>query len=47
MSSAELDRPAKRPAWSVLDTGKLAAVRGKTFPDYRDAIRRYLKEEAS
>jgi dTDP-4-dehydrorhamnose reductase len=45
MTSADLDRPAARPAWSVLDTGKLAAVRGKPFPHYRDAIARYLKEE--
>lgn len=45
MSSRELDRPAPRPAWSVLDNSKLAAVRGKTFPDYKDAIPRYLAAE--
>jgi len=45
MSSAELDRPAPRPAWSVLDNRKLAAVRGKPFPDYKDAIPRYLAAE--
>ncbi len=46
MTSQELGRPAARPAWSVLDTDKLAAVRGKRLPDYHDALRRYLKEES-
>jgi dTDP-4-dehydrorhamnose reductase len=45
MRSAELDRPAKRPAYSVLSTSRLAAVRGRTLPDYHDALRRYLEEE--
>ena len=45
MSSAELGRPAQRPANSVLDTTRLAAVRGRTLPDYHDALRRYLEEE--
>lgn len=45
MTSAELDRPARRPAYSVLDTHKLAAARGRPFPHYRDALRRYLQEE--
>ena len=47
MTSQELGRPAARPAWSVMSTDKLAAVRGRRLPDYRDALRRYLKEEAS
>jgi len=46
MDSSELDRPAPRPAYSVLDTTKLAAVRGAPLPHYRDALRRYLEEEA-
>lgn len=46
MTSQELGRPAARPAWSVLDTDKLATVRGKRLPDYHDALRRYLKEES-
>jgi dTDP-4-dehydrorhamnose reductase len=45
MSSAQLTRPARRPAYSVLDTSRLAALRGKTLPHYEDAVRRYLKEE--
>ena len=45
MSSAQLTRPARRPAYSVLDTSRLAALRGKTLPSYLDAVRRYLKEE--
>ena len=43
--AAELDRPAERPAWSVLDCSKLSAVRGKPLPHYRDAIPRYLAAE--
>jgi dTDP-4-dehydrorhamnose reductase len=45
MSSDELARPAPRPAWSVLDCAKLAAIRGGPLPDYGDALRRYLEEE--
>lgn len=41
-TAAELKRPAARPAWSVLDTHKLAAVRGKALPHYVDALRRHL-----
>ncbi|MCB0913399.1 MAG: dTDP-4-dehydrorhamnose reductase [Propionibacteriaceae bacterium] len=47
MSSAELGRPAPRPAYSVLDCSKLTAVRGKPLPHYEDALRRYLQEELS
>src|SRR5690606_21635975 len=45
MRSDELDRPARRPAYSVLDTSRLAALRGCTLPDYHDALERHLKEE--
>lgn len=42
-TAADLNLPAKRPAWSVLDTAKLTAVRGKPLPDYVDALRRHLE----
>lgn len=45
MHSSELDRPAPRPAYSVLDTTRLTAARGAPLPHYRDALRRYLEEE--
>ncbi len=45
MSSTELDRPAPRPNYSVLDTSKLQEARGRAFPHYRDALRRYFEEE--
>ena len=45
MSSSELDRPAKRPAYSVLDCSLLTAVRGHPLPNYKDALSRYLEEE--
>lgn len=41
-TGADLGLPAARPSWSVLDTGKLADVRGKTLPDYVDALARHL-----
>ncbi|HEX5053958.1 MAG TPA: dTDP-4-dehydrorhamnose reductase [Planctomycetota bacterium] len=44
---ADLKRPAARPAWSVLDTSKLAAVRGKLLPHYTDALRRHLQLDAA
>jgi dTDP-4-dehydrorhamnose reductase len=39
--------PAPRPAWSVLDTTKLALVRGKAMPTYLDALRRFLPLDAA
>ncbi len=45
ISTAELARPATRPAWSVLDCAKLATARGRPLPDYLDALQRYLREE--
>jgi len=39
--------PAARPAWSVLDTSKLQAVRGKALPHYLDALRRHLPLDAA
>lgn len=44
MTAAELARPAARPAYSVLDTTRLDALRGP-MPHYSDAVRRYLRAE--
>jgi len=41
-TAADLGLPAPRPAWSVLDTDKLAAARGKRLPHYTDALARHL-----
>lgn len=45
MGSSELNRSAKRPAYSILDCSRLAEVRGQPLPPYQDALRRYLEEE--
>lgn len=42
ISSTELDRPAPRPAYSILDCSRLTRLRGQCLPDYRDALRRFL-----
>ncbi len=47
MTSSELDRPAQRPAYSVLDCSRLTEVRGHPLPSYKDALSRYLEEELS
>lgn len=44
-SAADLQRPAPRPAWSVLDTSRLTETRGRPLPDYRDAVARWLALE--
>jgi dTDP-4-dehydrorhamnose reductase len=44
VSAGEFQTRARRPANSVLDTSRLAAA-GFTFPDHRDALKRYLDEE--
>src|SRR4029077_17435903 len=43
-SSAQLARPAKRPAFSVLDTGKLERTIGRRLPHWRDALARYMTQ---
>ena len=45
MRSAELDRPAPRPAYSVLDCSRLTSVRGCPLPTYQDAVARYLTKQ--
>ncbi len=43
ISSADLDRPAPRPPYSVLDTSKLYRAIGFRMPTWEDALRRYLR----
>jgi len=43
ISTAEAGRPAPRPAWSVLDTTRLAALIGRRLPPWQDALSRYLE----
>jgi dTDP-4-dehydrorhamnose reductase len=43
-SSADLARPAKRPAYSVLDTGQLRQALGHELPQWRDALARYVAQ---
>lgn len=47
LSSAELARPARRPAYSVLHTGWLAHVLGRRLPHWRDALTRYLAQSVA
>lgn len=42
MTTEQLNRPARRPLYSVLDCGKLAADAGVTLPPWREALRQYL-----
>lgn len=42
--SAELDRPARRPAYSVLDCSRLLALTGYRLPGFSEALPRYLAE---
>lgn len=41
-TSAEMPRPAPRPAFSALDCSKLASLRGRPLAPWRDALVRYL-----
>ena len=42
ISSSELNRPARRPAYSVLHNGLFDHVTGRRMPHWRDALQRYL-----
>ena len=46
VSSAQMARPAPRPAYSVLSPASLQHY-GIEMPEWRDALRRYLKERKS
>jgi dTDP-4-dehydrorhamnose reductase len=43
--TSEFPRPARRPAYSVLDSGRLAAIRGERLAHWRTALARYLAAE--
>jgi dTDP-4-dehydrorhamnose reductase len=43
VTTAEYQRPAPRPAYSVLDTTRLEGVLGRPMPGWRDGLRRYLE----
>ena len=43
ISTAEMPRLARRPAFSVLDTSRLAALIGAPLPPWQDALERYLR----
>lgn len=47
VAASSLVRPAKRPAYSALDCGRLWLLRNRPMPHYLDALKRYLKEEFS
>lgn len=44
-TSAEFPRPARRPAYSVLDCSRLAKLRGKPLASWREALSTYLGSE--
>jgi dTDP-4-dehydrorhamnose reductase len=43
--TADFPRPARRPAYSVLDSSKLAQLRGRRFAGWREALVHYLAVE--
>ncbi|MBM3413613.1 MAG: dTDP-4-dehydrorhamnose reductase [Bacteroidetes bacterium] len=44
ISTAEYLTPAKRPAWSVLNTSKIVATYGVTIRDWRESLAQCLSE---
>ena len=44
ISSDELDRPAKRPAMSVLDNSKFMRFTGYKMRNWKTALKEYLKK---
>lgn len=44
-TSEEFPRPAPRPRYSVLDSSRLRALRGKPLAPWREALQRYLEKE--
>jgi dTDP-4-dehydrorhamnose reductase len=46
-TTAEFPRPAKRPAYSVLDCAKLAKLRGRPLAPWRTALQQFLAANPS
>lgn len=46
ITSESLARPAKRPAYSVLDTGKYERITGRAIRDFREPLAEYLGRRA-
>jgi dTDP-4-dehydrorhamnose reductase len=44
ITTADWPTPARRPAYSVLDTGKLASCLSLAIPHWRDSLKKMLKE---
>lgn len=44
-TTADYPTPAKRPAYSVLDTSKLERLLGGPLPSWKDALERFAEEE--
>ena len=47
VATADMPRPAARPAYSLLDTTRLRGILGRTMPDWQDALNRYLEAECA
>lgn len=47
ISSAEVERPARRPAYSVLDLRETEALLGRPAPHWREELARYLAETST
>jgi dTDP-4-dehydrorhamnose reductase len=46
MTSAQIARPAARPAYSVLDTGKYERLTGQPIRNFRDPLAEYIARRA-
>ena len=44
-TTAEYPRPATRPVYSVLNSGRLQSIRGRALAPWRDALEDYLRGE--
>lgn len=47
ITTAEYPTPAVRPPYSALDGSRLAELRGRPMPHWKDALRRYLSDRSA